>query len=157
MTVRKTGSKKSKFKNIVVCTSASFYKQVLKIQKELEHLGFKVSVPLTARKMEKAGNYDVSFYKTWFKNPNDYNRKSFLMRNHLNKVLNGDAILVVNLKKNNTEGYIGGNGLIEMAVGFYFRKPIFILNKVPTDSPFYEEILGMKPTFINGDLTKIRL
>ena len=101
MTVRKTNSKKSKFKNIVVCTSASFYKQVLKIQKELEHLGFKVSVPLTARKMEKAGNYDVSFYKTWFKNPNDYNRKSFLMRNHINRVLNGTAVLVVNLKKNN--------------------------------------------------------
>src|SRR3990167_2296559 len=104
MTVRKTASKKQKFKKIVVCTSASFYKQALKIEKELENLGFKVSVPLTARKMEKAGNYNVSFYKTWFKNPNDYNRKSFLMRNHINRVLNGTAVLVVNLKKNNIEG-----------------------------------------------------
>ena len=77
------------------------------------------------------------------------------MRNHFNKVVRSNAVLVVNLTKDGKEGYIGGNTLMEAAIGFYFKKPIFILNKVPKSYPFYEEILGMQPVFIEGDLTKI--
>ena len=149
--------RKNKIRKIVICTSASFYKDALKIEKELKKLGLKVAAPLTAKVMEKAGNFDISFYKTWFKNPKDYNRKAFLMRNHFNKVVKADAMLVVNLEKNGVEGYIGGNTLMEMAIGFYLRKPIFILNKISGGCLFYEEILGMKPIFLHSDLTKIRV
>jgi hypothetical protein len=147
--------RKSKKKRITIVTSASFYKQALEIEKELRKLGFAVSVPMTARKMKESGNFDVSFYKTWYKNPSDYSRKAFLMRNHIDKVIRADAILVANLEKNGIQGYIGGNSLIEMALAFYFRKPIFILNQVSRDSPFYEEVLGVLPIFLNGDLKKI--
>ncbi len=77
------------------------------------------------------------------------------MRNHIDKVVQADAILMMNLDKNGIRGYIGGNCLIEMAIAFYFHKPIFILNKIAKSSPFYEEILGVLPIFLNGDLAII--
>jgi hypothetical protein len=156
MTERKRNPRKSKLEKITIVASASFFKQVLELEKELNKLGFKVLVPMTARKMKASNDFDVYSHKTWFKNPRDYSRKAFLMRNHINKVVKADAILVMNLKKNGVEGYIGGNSLVEMAIAFYLRKPIFILNLISKESPFYEEVFGMLPVFLEGDLTKIR-
>ena len=113
-------------------------------------------MPYTAKVMERTGNYDASYYKTWYKNSDDFGRKAYLMKNHFNKVTRSDAVLMVNLRKKEVDGYIGPNGLMEMAIGFFFKKPIFVLNKVSKTSPNYEEILGMKPTFLEGDLEKIK-
>lgn len=144
-----------KIKTITLCSSASFYKDILRIEKELKGLGFKVKVPLTARKMDKSGNFKVENYKTWFKNPKDYNRKNFLMKNHFKKIINSDAILVVNNKKKGIGGYVGANGLMEMAIAFHYKKPIYILNNIKKNFLFAEEILGMFPTFLNGDISKV--
>ena len=127
----------------------------MEIEKDLKKLGFKVSIPLTAKKMEKSGNFGVAHYKTWFKDPQKYNQKTFLMRNHIDKVAASDAVLIANFRKKGLDGYIGGNTLIEAAIAFYLKKPIFVLNKVPEKNPNYEEIIGMKPQFIDGDLNRI--
>lgn len=148
--------KSTKLKTIVICSSASFYKQALETEKSLKRLGFKVSLPISARTMEKTNNYDSSFYKPWFKNPANFKRKAFLMRDHFNKVLKADSVLVINLDKDGKKNYIGGNVLAEMAFAFYFKKPIFVLNEIPKNSPFYEEVFGMNPVFLQGDLSKIK-
>ena len=144
-----------KIKTIAICSSGSFYKQVLEAEKELKKRGFKVKIPSTAYKMRKSGNFDVEHYKTWFKNPAEYRVKAKLMRRHFKKILESDAILVLNYQKKGAPGYIGGNTLMEMALAFHHRKPIFVLNPVPATSPLYEEILGMSPVFLKGDLKKI--
>lgn len=146
----------SKIKTICICTSASFYKKSLDIEGQLKKHGFKVKMPFTAKVMERTGNYDISHYKIWYKDSKNYNRKAYLMKNHFNKVVKSDTILVVNYRKNGLDGYIGGNTLMEAAIAFYFKKPIYILNNVSRDSPNYEEILGMRPIFIQGDLEKIK-
>lgn len=144
-----------RIKTITICCSASFYKQALEVQKELQKRGFKVKIPHTANTMKKSGDFNVEHYKTWFKNPKDYAKKAKLMRRHFKKVLECDAILVLNYKKKNMEGYLGGNTLMEMAIAFHHRKPIYVLNPVFETSPLYEEILGMAPVFLNGDVKKI--
>ena len=144
-----------RIKTITICSSASFYKQVLGVQKELQKRGFKVFIPLTANKMKKSGDFDVKKYKTWYKNAADYGRKTKLMRAHFKKVIEGDAILVLNYEKNGVQGYIEGNGLMEMAIAFHYKKPIYVLNPASETLSFYEEILGMYPTFLNGDLEKL--
>ncbi|MDO8618814.1 MAG: hypothetical protein Q7R49_02590 [Candidatus Daviesbacteria bacterium] len=141
-------------KTITICSSASFYKQVLDLEKDLKKLGFRVVVPITARRMKKSGDFDVTKNKTWYQNPSDYKKKAKLMTTHFKKVIAGDFVLIVNLEKNGKAGYIGPNGLMEMAFAFYYKKPIFIYNQI-SDTPFEEEILGMNPNFINQDLTKI--
>lgn len=135
---------------ITICSSANFYKQAVEIQEELERAGYKVIIPSTARKMKESGNYDVSHYKTWFADANDYHKKAALMRAHFEEVEKGDAILVLNYEKHGANNYIGGNVLMEMSLAFWLNKPIFIVNEIPEESAFLEEIIGMGPIALHG-------
>lgn len=140
---------------ITICSSANFYKQVVEIQDQLEKKGHKVIVPKTATRMKEAGDFEVSHYKTWFADANDYDKKAELMRAHFDEVEKADAILVVNNEKHGAANYIGGNVLMEMALAFYLKETIYILNDIPKESAYLEEIKGMLPVVLNGDLDKI--
>lgn len=135
---------------ITICSSANFYKQAVEIQEELEKAGYKVIVPKTATKMKKSGDYNVDHYKTWFADANDYHKKAALMRAHFEEVEKGDAILVLNYEKHGVKNYIGGNVLMEMSLAFWLKKPIFIINEIPDESAFLEEIIGMSPIALHG-------
>lgn len=137
---------------ITICSSANFYRQVIEIQELLEKQNYRVLVPATAAKMKQSGDYDVSHYKTWFANDNDYHKKSALMRGHFEEIEHGDMILVLNYEKHGIPNYIGGNVLMEMGIAFYLNKPILILNEVPEDSPFIEEIKGFMPIVLHGKI-----
>ncbi len=147
--------KNKKSKTIVICSSTSFYKQIFEIEKQLKDLRFKVVIPLNAKKMKQANNFNPELYKTWHKNPCDYKRKAYLTRKHFNEIEKGDCILVTNYNKNGKYGYIGGAVLGEMNLAFYLKKPIYILNPIDTTSNFVEELYGMFPIIINGNLKKI--
>lgn len=141
---------------VVLCSSAAFYKHVNQLADELKTKGFDAVVPVTAEKMRASGDYDLEKIKTWYANPNDYDKKAELMRAHFDKVATGDSVLVVNDEKHGVPGYIGPNVLMEMGLAFYLHKPIYILNAVTSESPIYEEVLGMGSVVLDGDLTKIR-
>lgn len=123
--------------------------------KELESLGFRVLVPITALKMAETGDYNVDHYKTWFADAGDYHKKAALIRKHFAEVASADAILVVNQEKHGVPNYIGGNVLMEMALAFHLNKPIYVYNGLPIGSAFEEEIIGLGSIFLEGDLTKI--
>ena len=148
--------KKSLKKSIVICASASAYRGVLAVEQELKALGFAVEVPSTAERMRASGDFRVETYKTWFKNPKDFSKKAWLMRNHFRKVKKSDATLVVNKPKNGIKGYIGGATLTEMAVAFDRRKPIYVLHPVSKKLPVFEEVMGFQPIFLNGNIKKIK-
>jgi len=143
-------------KTIVICSSASFYSQVVEVQKQLKELGFKVVVPLTVNKMVKSNDFKVETYKTWMERPEDYKRKAYLTKKHFIEVEKGDITLVLNYKKNDKNGYIGGAVLMEMAIAFYLKKPIYVLNPIDESSKYKEELYGMFPIILNGDLLKIK-
>lgn len=143
-------------KTITICSSASFYDRYEEIMENLKRLGFKTRIPFTASRMIKNRNFNVEYYKTWFNNPNDYKEKARLTRKHFTEVEKGDAILVLNYKKNSIAGYIGGAVLSEMTLAFYLKKPIFILNPIDNNSIFKEEILGMFPKILDGNLSLIK-
>jgi hypothetical protein len=140
---------------ITVCASVSFYKEVIEVKGRLEKQGYKVLVPKIAEQMAKLNDYEVSHYKTWFEDKDDYHKKTSLIRGHFNAVEKGDSILVLNLQKHGVDNYIGGNVLMEMALAFYLKKPIFIFNEIPEESTFLEEIIGMEPIVLHGKLDKI--
>ncbi|MDP3741634.1 MAG: hypothetical protein Q8R08_04930 [bacterium] len=145
-----------KIKSITICSSASAYKQAWVVKTELEKLGYKVWIPLTAKKMNQTKNYKVSHYKAWYKDPKKFITKAWLMRKHFSEIEKADAILVTNFTKNKQTGYIGGNVLMEMALAFYLKKPVFLLNKPSRKSVLYEEIMGVRPVILNGDLELIK-
>lgn len=143
---------------ITVCASCAFYRKVNDIKDALEPMGFEVLVPKLALEMKKNDDYEVDHYKTWFADPNDYHKKAALIHGHFDEVDKADAVLVVNEEKKGIKNYIGGNVLMEMALAFHARKPIFILNEVPEGSSTEEEIRGMLPVLLHGkikDLPKL--
>lgn len=146
---------KKRIESVTICSSGSFYRKVVEIERELARRGFRVRIPATATAMKKSGDFKIEKHKTWLKNPSEYGKKARKMRDHNRKIAEGDAVLIVNEEKNGVPGYIGGNVLMEMALAFHLRKPIFILHPVPASSPFLEEIMGMHPVFLNGDLAAI--
>lgn len=146
-----------KIKTITICSSVSFYRDVLEVQEQLKKMGYTVLVPEIAAKMKKNNDFEVNHYKTWFANPSDYHKKTKLMEGHFRKVRKADAILVVNNEKNGIKGYIGGNVLLEMFLAYLDKKPIYVLNALGKGLPLEEEILGFCPIFLQGNITNILL
>ncbi|MBI4033394.1 hypothetical protein HY379_00135 [Candidatus Saccharibacteria bacterium] len=147
----------TKKKTICICSSANFYKHANNVANELKKLGFSVTVPITVKRMKKSGNFNAVDYRTWHKDPTTYKRKTYLMMNHFDKVTSSDAILVINDEKNGIAGYIGANVLMEMGLGFYLKKSVYVLNNVSKQMPVYEEVRAMNSIILNGDLSKIKL
>lgn len=144
-------------KVITLCSSAQFYEHVNELADKLEEAGYTAIVPNNAKTMRAEGNYDVSVYKTWFDKPEDFAKKRTFMDAHFKEVEKADAILLVNDEKHGKPGYIGPNGLMEMAIAYYLKKPIYVLNAVAKDNSVYEEVHGMGCIILDGDLSKISL
>lgn len=142
---------------ITICSSANFYKHAFEVSLQLKKMGYKTLVPVTIKKMKRSGNFNAEDYRTWYKDSRTFKRKTYLMKNHFDKIASSDAILVVNDEKRGVKGYIGANVLMEMGLAFYLNKPIFVLNDVHEDMPVYEEVKAMNCIILEEDLSKIKL
>lgn len=140
---------------IVICSSATFYKHANQIKAELEAQGITTVVPKNALVMAERNDYDVSHYKTWYDDENEYYKKASYMRGHFDEINKGDIVLVINDEKHGQANYIGPNVLLEMGLAWYQNKPIYILNNLPASSPFEEEIKGFMPVVLKGNLTPL--
>lgn len=144
---------------ITICGSIAFYDEMLDIKGKLEQLGHQVKLPPFEIKDENGNMISVKEYYSRRKSETDnmswiWDRKEEAMRLHFQKVEWSEAVLILNHDKNNIPNYIGANTLLEMGLAFHLNKKLFLLNDIP-EMNYKEEILGMKPLVINGDLTKI--
>lgn len=139
---------------VTICSSSSFYKQANELQDELEALGFEVLVPNMATAMKLENNYERKFFQPWLTDPTAYGVKADLIHGHFDKVAKADSVLILNGEKRGVKNYIGGNVLMEMGLAFHLGIPIFIFYDVPEESSFIEEIRGMLPTLLKGDIEK---
>jgi len=129
----------------------SFATEYLKVANELKTLWHDVSVPL----------WTEAFLK-WERH-NNWGSKELIeaeMQEQLNYfeiMKNTDCILVTNYEKNWMKWYIWWWVFMEMSVAFYMRKPIFLLNQMPSekDLRYVQEISIMKPIIIEWNLKKI--
>ena len=151
---------------ITICGSIGFYKEMELARDELIKHAHEVKIPELALEVpqEFGGGKKVYFgqyieqnggidafsagHKIW-------NLKEGAIKDHYEKVDWCDGILVINHEKRDIDGYIGGNTLIEIGVAFYLKKRIYVLNPVSSELSYKQEIMGMKPIILNGDLRKI--
>jgi hypothetical protein len=75
---------------------------------------------------------------------------------YYNSICNSDAVLVLNLEKNGKKNYIGGNVLMEIGFAHVNDKKVFLLNPIPGDVSYVDEIKAMVDVVLDGDLSKIK-
>ena len=141
---------------IVICISVAFADEIMRIKSELEERGLEVVIPhgledfLTNEELSKRAQGWGSIEGAQRKIEKN------LIQNYYNEIKGSDTILVVNKDKTGIKNYIGGNSFLEMGFAHVLGKPIYVLNPLPEElKVFYQELLAMQPTIINGDLSKI--
>lgn len=151
---------------ITICGSIGFYKEMEAARTNLLALGHEVKIPeLDLEAPEQfGGDKKVSFGKYIEDNggvdafPPEHEiwkLKEGAIKDHYKKIDWADSILVVNEEKRGIPGYIGGNTLIEIGVAFYLKKPIYILHPISSQLSYTQEIFGMRPVFLNGNMHTI--
>jgi len=131
---------------IAICSSMAFAKEMIITKKKLEKLGHSVVVQ---EDVELHANGTIKEEDKWRKLDIDP------LKVYYEEIKKSDAVIVINLDKNNIKNYIGGNTLIEMAFAYVLGKKIFLLNSCPEMS-YSDEIEAMKPIIIKGDLSRIK-
>lgn len=78
-----------------------------------------------------------------------------LINEHFQKIDQSDAIYVANYDKNGIAGYIGGNSFLEIGLAFYRKIPIFLLNNIPPQVSYREELIALQPIVIGEDWDRL--
>ncbi|PIZ50986.1 hypothetical protein COY27_05005 [Candidatus Woesearchaeota archaeon CG_4_10_14_0_2_um_filter_33_13] len=127
---------------ITLCSSAKFFEKLWEIKKSLEERGHEVLLP----SMKDFHHLEES---SLAKIQHD------LINEHFQKIEQSQAVYIANFDKNGIAGYIGGNSLLEMGLAFYKKIPIFLLNNIPQQLNYKEEIIALNPIVIGKDWDKL--
>jgi hypothetical protein len=76
--------------------------------------------------------------------------KNKLTKQNIKNVEIADSLLILNYPHRGYENYIGGNSFLEMVIAFYLGKTIYLLNEIPKNMPYTEEIKALKPIVIGS-------
>lgn len=134
---------------IFVACSKHFYDRIPEIKKRLEEKGHEVTLPNSydePYREEEVKKRSLEEHVQW---------KSEMMRRDKRNIEPNDAVLALNFKKNNQPNYIGGATFLELYKAWEMGKLLFLYNPIP-DSIFTDELTGMNPTILNGDLDAIK-
>jgi hypothetical protein len=133
---------------VFVCSSKYFYGRVAPIKKELEKMGHAITLP---------NSYDNPFLEEEIKKitPQEHSKwKAGMLRLQIKKIIDNDAILVLNFDKNGLKNYIGGATFLEMFKAWELGKKIFLYNDLPSGN-LSDEINAFDPVIINGNLSLV--
>jgi len=134
---------------IFLACSKHFYNKIPPIEKKLKIMGHKITLP---------NSYEEPFAEERLKEVGKDEHIKFkqeMMKLHEPKIKMNDAVLVLNFEKKGIPNYIGGATFMEVIKAWEMNKQIFLINQLPKCS-FTDELIGINPTIINGDLTKIK-
>lgn len=138
---------------ITLCGGIKFAKEIVEIYHQLKKLGHE---PMMHELMFSiADGTAKELIQKIKENHSEVKRKYNFIKWWHDCIKNSDAILVCNFEKNGIKNYIGGNTLIEIAFACVNNKKVFLLNPVPEDVSYVDEIKAMVDVVLNGDLTKI--
>ncbi len=139
---------------ITVVGSFKFAKEIVEISKKIRELGHE---PLMHEHMSGIADGSAKdLIKGIAENHSAMKRKYDIFRVWHDLIKSGDALLVCNFDKDGIKNYIGGNVLLEMGFAHVNDKKIFLLNPIPEEVPYVDEIKALADIIINKDLTKVK-
>jgi hypothetical protein len=138
---------------ITISGSVKFAGRLVEIYRELEKMGHE---PLMHQEMFGIADGTAKEIIDGIKIDHaEVKRKNNFIKWWHDCIKSGDALLVCNFDKNSIKNYIGGNTLMEIGFAHVNNKKIFLLNPIPTEVPYVDEIKAMADVVLNGDLKKI--
>ncbi len=138
---------------ITICGSVKFAKNLVENYRELEKLGHQ---PMMHEQMFGiADGTAKALIEGIAKDHAGTKRKNGFIKWWYNCILNSDAILVCNFDKNGIKNYVGGNTLMEIGFAHVNDKKVFLLNPIPEDVSYSDEIKAMVDVVLDGNLGKI--
>jgi hypothetical protein len=139
---------------IAIIGSMKFAHDMVQIKKELDALGHEAVIPVGTGPHLTDGDF-VEDLEANLK----FCIEEDVMRENFRQVAQNDAVLVLNKRRNDMDGYIGISALLEMGIAHYLGKKIFLYNPTPhfSEVRWAHEVAIMQPTVISGDLSKIQL
>ncbi len=150
---------------LTVCGSIAFYAEMEALKVQLEALDHEVLIPLLRDEVPEAEGDRKIYFGKYIEEKGGidafppshrlWDLKENAIRDHYEKIEWADAVVIANYEKRGIRGYIGGNTLIEIGVAFYLKKPIYILNPISSELSYKQEIYGMKPILLEGNLSAI--
>jgi len=142
---------------IVICGSIEFTPKIKEVADILTGYGHEVDIPLSSQRIINGELTLEEFKKEKQLNGNGALRKikDDVIKRYYNIIKASDAILVLNLEKNGTANYIGGNTFLEIGFAHVLNKPVYLYNDIP-DTSYTDEIKAMQPVLLSGDLLKIQ-
>ena len=76
--------------------------------------------------------------------------KKRLTKQNMINVEKCDCLLILNYSHRGYDNYIGGNSFLEMVLAFYLHKPIYLLNNIPQNMLYTEEINALEPIIVKS-------
>jgi hypothetical protein len=138
---------------ITVSGSVKFAKELVEIYNELEKMGHQ---PMMHKAMFGiADGTATELISGITLDHSEIKRKHNFIRWWHDCIKSGDALLVCNLDKNGIKNYIGGNTFLEIGFAHVNNKKIFLLNPIPEEVTYKDEIKAMVDVILNGNLNKI--
>jgi hypothetical protein len=138
---------------ITICGSIKFRKEMVEMKDKLNKMGHEGIICPVMEDLAFGRNPELM--KKIEEDHAKVKRENGFIKWYYNAITNSDAILVLNYDKNGIKNYIGGNTLMEMGFAHVNDKKIFLLNPIPDEVSYIDEIRAMTDVVLNGDLSKI--
>ena len=139
---------------IVICGSSTFKEKMLEYRDRLLALGHEPIVHPDYEAFTKGEKQEIWSQITGGEHHEAKRSQGYIKRYH-NAIANSDAVLILNFDKRGIKNYIGGNTLMEIGFAHVNDKKIFLLNEIPEQVPYVDEIRAMADTVIYDDLNRI--
>jgi len=138
---------------ITLCGSVKFADKMVQVYNELKKIGHE---PMMHEEMFGiADGTSKELIEKIAEEHSEIKRKYNFIKWWHNCIVSGDAILVCNFDKNGIKNYIGGNTLMEIGFAHVNDKKVFLLNPIPQEVSYVEEIKAMMDVVVNNNLELI--
>ncbi len=139
---------------IVICGSSAFKEKMLEYKDKLVLLGHEPIVHPDYEAFVKGEKQEVWNQVTGGEHYKAKKSQGYI-KWYYKAIVESEAILVLNFDKKGIKNYIGGNTLMEIGFAHVNDKKIFLLNEIPDNVSYVDEIKAMVDVILNDNLEKL--
>lgn len=139
---------------LVICGSSAFKEKMLEYKQLLSDLGHEGIVHPDYEAFIKGEKAEL-----WQQINEEHHaakRSQGYIKWYYEAIVASDGILVLNFDKKGIANYVGGNTLMEIAFAYVNDKKIFLLNPIPEEMSYTDEIKAMVDNILEGNLNNIK-